>query len=66
MDAEKDKNEPSIEQLLIIMACTLQLRGGDLELEELIFLKQAIDKGIDSHSKEIPCNENHVRKDLSI
>ena len=53
MDAEKDKNEPSVEQLLIIMACTLQLRGGDLELEELIFLKQAIDKEIDSHRKEI-------------
>jgi hypothetical protein len=53
MDAEKDKHEPSVEQLLIIMACTLQLRGGDLELEELIFLKQAIDKGIDSYRKEI-------------
>ena len=52
-NAEKDKHEPSVEQLLIIMACTLQLRGGDLELEELIFLKQAIDKGIDSHRKEI-------------
>jgi hypothetical protein len=35
------------------MACTLQLRGGDLELDELIFLKQAIDKEIESHRKEI-------------
>jgi len=53
MDVEENKPEPTVEQLLIIMACTLQLRGDNLELEELLFLKTAIDKGISDFRRKI-------------
>ena len=50
MDSEEEEeSKQPIEYILIALACTIQLRQSKLELDELFFLKEEIDKAIEKH-----------------
>ena len=49
MDSEEEESQQPIEHTLIALACTIQLRQSKLELDELFFLKEEIDKAIEKH-----------------
>ena len=46
MGSEEEESQQPIEHTLIALACTIQLRQSKLELDELFFLRQEINKAI--------------------
>ena len=47
-DATKDR---PIEHIIIALAAMIQLRESKMDLEELIFLKEAVDKELENYER---------------
>ena len=48
MDSEENQTKRPIEYILIALSCNIQLRQSQLELDELLFLRQELDEAIEN------------------
>jgi len=53
MDSEEEESQQPIEYILIALACNIQLRQSQLELDELFFLREEIAKAIEKYEIEL-------------
>ncbi len=53
MDSQEAQPEHPIEHIIIAYAATIQLRQDQFNLEELLFLQEAIMRAIDKQRREI-------------
>ena len=58
MDLEEIELEQPVEDIVITIGCFLQLRGSALDYEELLILKEVVQKGIDNYDREVHRNES--------
>ena len=53
MDIEETEFKPPIEHIIIVLACAVQLRKSNLDLEELLFLQKAVTEAIKNYERDI-------------